>query len=294
MSDPKDDEVGIEVDLEKTPTPGEPAAPGAAGPADTAAAPPADDDAAPPGDEPEAESPELIETRRRLEALEDQTAQRDAEAVNQRRQENERKFGEALGNIDVRLNDVTEKIKAAKAAKVKALEEGKTAEQVELDDQLQDLKLEKARLEGAKTGVQQQFDRFKAAPPPEAQRPKYAKAEAWAQRNRWYGDGRFDKETQYAALVDKTLMLQGVDPNSDDYYKKMDEQLHKQFKHLAPPKRGTGPGPASPDRPAPTNRGRVRLTNDDFENMRRFGMDPDNKEHLRRYALEKRDTAAGG
>ncbi|HYC65580.1 MAG TPA: hypothetical protein VEC14_12680, partial [Reyranellaceae bacterium] len=52
------------------------------------------------------------------------------------------------------------------------------------------------------------------------------------------------------------------------------------------PTGGTPRGGARADGAKPA-KGKVTLTQADLDNMRAFGMDPKNKEHLREYALNK-------
>ena len=58
------------------------------------------------------------------------------------------------------------------------------------------------------------------------------RAKAWWGRNQWYGKPGYEQETQFASVVDNYLTQTGVDPNSDDYFAKLDGELHKQFTHL--------------------------------------------------------------
>lgn len=53
------------------------------------------------------------------------------------------------------------------------------------------------------------------------------KAVSWAKRNTWFGPET--EMTDYAILVHKKLVTQGVDPNSDDYYARIDERMRELF-----------------------------------------------------------------
>ena len=54
-----------------------------------------------------------------------------------------------------------------------------------------------------------------------------AKAQAWQQNNEWFGT---DAEMTSLALgVHENLVRQGVDPTSDDYYRRIDDTMHKRF-----------------------------------------------------------------
>ena len=54
------------------------------------------------------------------------------------------------------------------------------------------------------------------------------KAEAWYERNKtWFGSD--DEMTAIAYAVDKKLMREGVDPRTDEYYRRMDARLREVF-----------------------------------------------------------------
>jgi hypothetical protein len=63
-----------------------------------------------------------------------------------------------------------------------------------------------------------------SGPPAQTVDPK---AEAWRSKNGWFGT---DEEMTALALVShEKLVRSGVDPRSDDYYKKVDETMKKRF-----------------------------------------------------------------
>ena len=63
-------------------------------------------------------------------------------------------------------------------------------------------------------------------PPPEPD----AKAQAWAQKNEWFGN---DSAMTYAAFgIHKDLVEQeGIDPKSDEYYTELDKRMGDEFPH---------------------------------------------------------------
>jgi hypothetical protein len=82
-------------------------------------------------------------------------------------------------------------------------------------------------------------ERRKSAPPapqqvqqPVQQAPQEpdAKAQAWAQKNEWFGN---DSAMTYAAFgIHKDLVEQeGIDPKSDEYYTELNERMGKEFPH---------------------------------------------------------------
>jgi hypothetical protein len=82
-------------------------------------------------------------------------------------------------------------------------------------------------LQRAETAVYNQPVQQEVASSPSVPRPD-PKAEAWYDRNKnWFGAD--DEMTAVAYAVDKKLMREGVDPRTDDYYRRMDERLRELF-----------------------------------------------------------------
>jgi hypothetical protein len=55
------------------------------------------------------------------------------------------------------------------------------------------------------------------------------KAEAWAEKNEWFGD---DQAMTFAAFgIHKELVEEGVDPTSDKYYAEVDKRMAENFPH---------------------------------------------------------------
>lgn len=110
-----------------------------------------------------------------------------------------------------------------------AYETGDPEKITEAQEALTDAKLRmkeverfKPSLQDAETGVQhtQQTPAPAVAPPDQ-------KAEAWRQKNDWFGA---DEEMTALALgLHEKLVRSGVDPRSDDYYRRIDETMKKRF-----------------------------------------------------------------
>ena len=79
-------------------------------------------------------------------------------------------------------------------------------------------------LQGERTGVEGRSQVQASQPVQSAPDPK---AEAWRSKNMWFGT---DKEMTAAALgLHEKLVESGFDPRSDDYFKKIDETMHRRF-----------------------------------------------------------------
>jgi hypothetical protein len=80
-------------------------------------------------------------------------------------------------------------------------------------------------LQKTEEGVQnpQQVQSQPAAPAPKAD----PKAEAWREKNTWFGA---DEEMTALALgLHEKLVRSGVDPNTDEYYRRIDDTMRKRF-----------------------------------------------------------------
>ena len=76
---------------------------------------------------------------------------------------------------------------------------------------------------------QQRVEQQVAQAPSQPQAPPAPdpKAEAWASKNKWFGD---DQAMTFAAFgVHKELVEQGMDPSSDDYYVQVDSRMQEYF-----------------------------------------------------------------
>ena len=73
--------------------------------------------------------------------------------------------------------------------------------------------------------------RTQAAPAAQPQATFDEKAQAWAGKNTWFGrqDASGKKMTAFALAVHQNLVDDGVDPRSDEYYRKLDREVHEVF-----------------------------------------------------------------
>ena len=146
---------------------------------------------------------------------------------------------------------VDSQIESAKQAYQKAYDDGDAEAMFEAQKNLSRLALDQAQLEQAKQRQERKAEepaqqpQQPAAPPPQPQQPD-PKAEAWAQKNEWFGS---DQTMTYAAfgLHRQLIEDEGFDPQSDEYYNELDNRIKKEFPHkfAAPTKSDTGPRVAS-------------------------------------------------
>tara|TARA_R100000900_G_scaffold143815_1_gene127206 strand:+ start:450 stop:1334 length:885 start_codon:yes stop_codon:yes gene_type:complete len=208
--------------------------------------------------------------RFREEERQKQTAIEFAESV---RKENE--------NLKTRLNNldkgyieqfegrVDSQLESAKKALKEAHEVGDVDKIVDAQEALSQLSLERSRVNVAKAPQPEPAQAPVAPATPQPQQPQQPvkadpKAEAWAQKNEWFGE---DEVMTYAAFgVHRRLIEdEGFDPTSNDYYDELDKRMRNEFpqKFESSPKSNGGRKVASAESSKSRNRsGRktVRLT----------------------------------
>ena len=131
-------------------------------------------------------------------------------------------------------NRVTSGLDAAKAKLTTAREAGDINAEVEAQKSIAQLGIEEARLTALKERQSQDkekevrtpslADTVGQTPPPDA------KAEAWAEKNAWFGK---DNAMTYTAFDyhKKLVNDEGFDPNSDEYYAEVDKRMRLDFPH---------------------------------------------------------------
>ena len=142
--------------------------------------------------------------------------------------EENRQLKQRLGTGEkVFISEVTKSANAeldnAKASLKRAYESGDPDKITEAQEALTDAKLRLKEVSNFKPSVQEED--FSVQNQPQTQAPPRAnpdpKAEAWKQNNEWFGS---DEEMTALALgLHEKLVRSGVDPTSDDYYRRVDE-----------------------------------------------------------------------
>ena len=138
-------------------------------------------------------------------------------------------------------------------------------------DNQRDLATTEARKVSKEEEIQQEV------PIEEPLKRKDPKAEAWAEKNTWFGQ---DEAMTYASFgVHKKVVEEGFDPNSDDYYSEIDSRMRKEFPHKFDGVQNTGAtkpvqSVASAGRSTAQSSGRktVRLTPSQVHIAKRLGV----------------------
>jgi len=131
-------------------------------------------------------------------------------------------------------NRVTAGMEAAKAKLVKARDGGDIDSEVDAQKSIAQLGIEEVRLNALKDRQSQDKERevktpslqdaVGRTPPPDP------KAEAWAEKNAWFGK---DNAMTYTAFDyhKKLTEDEGFDPNSEEYYTEIDKRMKLDFPH---------------------------------------------------------------
>jgi hypothetical protein len=154
-----------------------------------------------------------------------QTREQEIRTLRQRIGHNEQAFikeAEKAANTD--LNVAKDRMK-------QAFEAGDADKITEAQEALTDAKLKLQNISRVKPSLQAQEDRVEQqqqVPTPQASSSSPdPKAEAWRDKNTWFG---VDEEMTALALgLHEKLVRSGVDPRTDDYYRRVDETMRKRF-----------------------------------------------------------------
>lgn len=223
---------------------------------------------------------QLSETEARLARLESRW---EAEA-------DEAKLSKVKEESESKLSDL-------RAQKKEALEEGDTDKVMELDEQIFDLRADLRSAETQAKEARQRLDENKGGgevidgidlgklPP---------KAREWIDSHPQF---RSDDKFRRAVLAtDNYLASKGLNHQSADYWQKLEREVAEDFPQYFKKKPTVRRKPASATsgskgvgRSAEVDRkrGKVRITSEDKQNMIRFNLDPNNRDHVREYAASK-------
>ena len=143
------------------------------------------------------------------------------------------------GYVSEMENRIKSSMEAAVSRLAKAREDGDLKAEVVAQTEISRLGYEEARLKELKSNQEAQPKaEEKEVAQPQIQQPSYQqpqvdpdpKAEAWAQKNSWFGQ---DEAMTYTAfsLHKKLVEEEGYDPKSDEYYSEIDKRIKLEFPH---------------------------------------------------------------
>ena len=158
-----------------------------------------------------------------------------AEAVNKENADLKSKVKDVDdGYLDEYSKRVTSEMEKAQAVLQDAINSGNAKKQVEAQQAIARLAIEEERANASKAQRERALKEQKDAPktpqqPIENAKPD-PKAEAWAEKNSWFGA---NEAMTYTALSihKKLLQEEGFDGKSDEYYKELDKRIRDEFPH---------------------------------------------------------------
>jgi len=127
----------------------------------------------------------------------------------------------------------------------------------------------------------------------------------WRTKNAWFDDTKHSPQRVALIGLDAALSAEGkLDMNTPEYFSELGRRFNRVYpgmykdsdgRQIATGKRKRGRGPSVPSggsAPRARSTNKIRLTSDDKDIMEKFGMDPDDESHRRRWLAEKRSQAA--
>jgi type II secretory pathway pseudopilin PulG len=162
-------------------------------------------------------------------------AMRFAEAVNKENADLKSKVKDVDdGYLDEYSKRVTSEMEKAQAVLQEAINSGNAKKQVEAQQAIARLAIEEERANASKAqrekALKEQKDAPKTPQQPIQNVQPDPKAEAWAEKNSWFGA---NEAMTYTALSihKKLLQEEGFDGKSDEYYKELDKRIREEFPH---------------------------------------------------------------
>jgi hypothetical protein len=155
-------------------------------------------------------------------------------------EENKKLKSQLHQNHQAYYNQVTYSTKqdldGAKRKLKEAYESGDSEAITNAQEELTDIKLRAKEIERFRPATRQEQENTVQNQQQTAHRPAQPKpdpkAVSWAQKNTWFGQN--EEMTALALGLHERLVRSGVDPNSDEYYREVDQTIRKRFPEAFP------------------------------------------------------------
>lgn len=162
-----------------------------------------------------------------------------------------------------------------------AMDSGDVDKQVELQTKLVRLATEQERLRNYKVYREQEVEAPRERPEPPQPQQRQAtpdpKAQAWAEKNAWFGSDR--AMTREALSIHEDLMQEGFAATDDDYYKELDKRVRREFPHkfkeVTPAKKPSTPVASGRPTQVKKSSGDIELTDTQKIIAKRLGVSYD-------------------
>lgn len=199
------------------------------------------------------------------------------------------------GAVQQQVQGFTQQYNEVKRRLRDAAEEGDTDLQVELTEQLADMRAA-ARI-AEQQRQQQQYQQSRQQPRQQQEggaEPPPQEALRWWNKNRWFNSPDHVEQSRVARQIDQNLEAEGWDKESKDYYDELDSRLQKRYPELYSQPTGGKPSPKPKPPTAPTGGqggpsgkskdGRMRFTKGQLDMAKTLGITTE--EGLRLYHEE--------
>jgi hypothetical protein len=179
-------------------------------------------------------------------------------------------------------NRVTSQLDAVKRAYKEAYESGDVDRMAEAQQLMAKITIDQERLRVYRENRKDEepaLEEPKQETRPAAPREPDPKAQAWAEKNEWFGSD--ERMTNAAFITHRELVDdEGFDPSSDEYYDELDRRMRRDFPHKFSANDESKPAATKPAQTVasasrkPTSNGRksVKLSKSQVEIARRLGV----------------------
>ena len=136
-----------------------------------------------------------------------------------------------LSNLDVRLNEKIAEVRAAERIMGQAIEAGNgedAAKALRIRDEAMKQAQQLQVMKHKQTQAVQQIQEAPSAPDPEVT----SYAQDWISRNKWYDPKAKTQESKIVLAIDQTLVEEGYNPKSEEYWQELDKRVAKHLPHI--------------------------------------------------------------
>ena len=200
----------------------------------------------------------------------------------------------ASKSLSSQYSQVSQKLK-------QAIEEGNTDEQIKLYENMADIRNQMNKTQEYASEIPKKADARKQVPPLAAD---------WVKENStWFNKPGYRKETAMAYGIDAELTEEGWDVNDPEYYNEMTKRLKSSsLPHFSKSEESSSQTDknvvqkanrvqspvAGVSRKKGTDSNRVKLTSEDLDTARKFGIDINDEAALKRFAKEVKSFSDTG
>lgn len=142
-----------------------------------------------------------------------------------------------ISNIDARLNEKIAEVRAAERIMAQAVEAGNgedVAKALRIRDEAMKQAQQLQAIKHRQTQVAQEIHTQSQAPQgqqgPDPEVANYAKE--WISKNSWYDPNARNEESKIVLAIDQTLVEEGYNPKSEEYWQELDKRVAKRLPHL--------------------------------------------------------------